>query len=132
MTDSVSSTSKATLIFAGEKYSAFMMTSISKYEAKFQFINHKMETTYSFVLSKAYFKDYKFYDGDYVYSSILNNTSYNSENSIKCAFLFLILLLLIYFIFIKSTPKKSLLLMVETKRTNYVSVMKHDNTGLEI
>ena len=133
MTDSLGTTSKAKLLFAGEKYPAFMMSSISKYEAKFSFINHKSETTYSYTLKKSMFKNYKAYD-DYVYYTSLKNTN---TDSISGAILFFILLLFLYFMFSKSQQKKpfeSLLLIAETKKTktSYVSVMKHDNCELDI
>ena len=132
MTDSLGTTSKAKLLFAGEKYPAFMMTSITKYEARFSFINHKMETTYSYTLNKAMFKNYKVYD-DYVYTSLKNTNT----DSISGAILFFILILLLYVMFSKNHQKKpfeSLLLIAETKKTQtpYVSVMKHDNCELDI
>jgi len=134
MTDSLGTTSKAQLLFAGEKYPAFMMTSISKYEAKFSFINHKSETTYSYTLKKSMFKNKAILNDDYVYYTSLKNTN---TDSISGAILFFILLLFLYFMFSKSQQKKpfeSLLLIAETKKTktSYVSVMKHDNCELDI
>lgn len=132
MTDSVGTTSAANLIWYGEKYPAFLTASIDRYEATFKFINHNRETTYSYSLNKAMFKNYKAYD-NYVYTSLLKNTA-NNGDSICAAILFFILILMAYMWFFASSkassshqkPFGSLL------KQSYVSIEKQEQDRMEL
>lgn len=137
MTDSLGTTSAANLIWYGEKYPAFLTASISKYEATFNFINHNRETTYSYSLNKAMFKNYKAYD-NYVYTSLLKNTASNGD-SISAAILFFILILMAYMWFFASSSKASSShqkpfgsLLLASAEQSYVSIGKQEQDRMEL